>query len=503
VSDTLALARRPGLALPRARLDHLWIALPLAFVFSYLCSMPIVHSDFFYNLANGRLMAEQRGLLTRDILAYAPTKEPFYNQPWLTQLLYYAEFQLGGYPLVLFVHACTVTAAFAVVLLLARDLTGSVRWASAATFLAIVIAAENLSVRPQAYSFLPFALTLLLLSRHAERGWRLWLIPPLMALWVNLHGAFLLGLGLVGLFLLGAALEAFRWPAGLSSLWQAATVRRLALLFLATALAMCANPYGPRIVDYWLLATGDPIARTMDVEWLPTAVNSVIGVLFFASWAPLLGILTLSRQRLRWTEALLLLACAGFGLVAVRNVVWWALVMPPLLARFAARLWPGRQRATAGKELPVLNAALLAALGLVVLVGLPWFRASNPLLAPDLRRYLDARHPVGAVEYLRQSGAAGRLFSRMEWGGYLEWELWPRLVPFLDARVEIRPEQVWRDYFAILGASARWPELLDQYHPDYVLLEYREFPDLARALAASACWREVYRDDLAVIYARR
>ncbi len=494
---------RPGLLGP-IRLDHVWAAIPLVFVFYYACSLPIVHSDFFYNLMNGRLMVEQGALLDRDVLAYAPLRETFYNQPWLTQLAYFAEMRLGGYPLVLFVHACAVTAAFALVFAVARQLSGSVRWAAAATLLSFLVAALNLSVRPQAYSFLPFALILLLLWRYADRGRPLFLVPAVMAIWVNVHGAFLLGFGLVALFLGAAVLEAM-WPwRGTGAIWRSPRVRRLALLLGLTALSMLLNPYGPGIVAYWILATSDPIARSLNLEWRPTALEGPIGVLFFLSWLPIVALLAISRQRLRWTEALLLLAFALFALVSIRNVVWWALVMPPILVGYAARTWPSAKSMNqARREKPALNAVLLGILGIVALLGLPWLRANNPLLAPPLRTYLDAKHPTQAVEFLRREGIQGKLFSRMEWGGYLEWELWPRLQPLVDARIEIRPPQVWLDYFAILDGSARWQALLDRYQVDYVILEYQAYPRLEREISTSAAWREIHRDSLAVVYARR
>jgi hypothetical protein len=223
---------------------------------------------------------------------------------------------------------------------------------------------------------------------------------------------------------------------------------------------------------------------------------------FFASLVPLIALLTLTRARLRWTEGLLLLAFCAFALVSVRNVVWWGLLYPPLLARLALQIVPRPAARPVPREVPALNAALLAIIALILIVGLPWFRATNPLLAPKLRTYLEPTHPTAAVEYMRATGIHGHLFSRMEWGGYLEWEFWPGVTPLVDARVEVRPESVWRDYFAVLGANARWQAILDSYAVDDVLLERAAFPDLVREMAASPRWREAYHDDLAVLYVR-
>ena len=43
-----------------------------------------------------------------------------------------------------------------------------------------------------------------------RRGWMLWLLPPLMLVWVNLHGGFLLGFVLLGIYWCSAAWQWFR-----------------------------------------------------------------------------------------------------------------------------------------------------------------------------------------------------------------------------------------------------------------------------------------------------
>jgi hypothetical protein len=284
-------------------------------------------------------------------------------------------------------------------------------------------------------------------------------------------------------------------------------VRRLALLFGLAAVAMLANPYHLWIVDYWLKATMDATARAYGNEWEPTSLARPAGLLFFLSLVPLGAVALLAaarRVRPTWTDALLL-ACFGlFALISVRNTIWWGLVVPPLAAKYAMLALRRDSVAHHSRvELPLLNLAILSAVLLLVVPTLPWLRASNPFLPPELRGYLDHTHPVGVVDYLRRTGASGRLFARMEWGGYLEWELWPQLQPMLDARLEVRPPEVWQDYFAITDVRPGWQAILDRDRVDYVVLELSAYPELRAAVQGSTRWREVYRDSLAAVYARQ
>jgi hypothetical protein len=146
----------------------------------------------------------------------------------------------------------------------------------------------------------------------------------------------------------------------------------------------------------------------------------------------------------------------------------------------------------------------------LMLLSVPTFRPVNPLLSADLRSgpgggFLSADHPTGAVDYLvhvDHVAGSGRVFARMEWGGYLSWELWPRMSVFLDARIERHRPQVWQDYFAILNAAPGWDALLDGYGADYLLLERSAFPELVRQVDVHSGWRRVYSDTLSVLYVR-
>src|SRR5208283_4618660 len=100
--------------------------------------------------------------------------------------------------------------------------------------LGIWAALPSFSVRPLVFTLLLAALFLFFLRRFIARGrYRdLFALPVLSVLWVNLHGAYILGPALIVLFLVGVAAD---------SLWRlhdAAETRRR-LLGLAVALLAC------------------------------------------------------------------------------------------------------------------------------------------------------------------------------------------------------------------------------------------------------------------------
>jgi hypothetical protein len=500
---------------PLVKLALVWRVLPIAAAFSYAASIPIMHSDLFYTLANGRLMVERGEFpLQGDPFTYAPAVPGAYDQPWLAQLAFFAAERLGGLAGVSLLHALAIAGALSVLVwllgspvvrvspagLLRREGGATPVATAGLALVGLVLAGTNFNIRPQSLAFLPFALCLALVRTTGPR--QRWAIPAMLvvaAVWANVHGSFTLAVVIAGAHAAGSLVELLRRRG--SPVLEAVFRHRLALS-VAALVGSCLNPAGPAVWAYALSVGDNPIVRQNIQEWWPTtALATLTAQLFFASLPLVLAALLVRRKQVRADDLLLLLGLGALAVTTQRAVMWFGLAAPLVVA---ATLDPRRPRVV--REMGWVNGLLLVALSGIMLLSLPTFRAVNPLLAEPLRNgpgggFLSADHPVGAVEYLA-TAPSGRVFSRMEWGGYVSWSLWPHDSVFLDARIERHPPQVWRDYFSILAAEPGWQSLLDEYGADYLLLEQSAFPELVRQADASTEWRRVYSDDLSVLFAR-
>ena len=159
---------------------------------------------------SGRAMVQSTCLIDHDQFTFTVFGEPFQDVNWLSQLMYFGLFRLGGLPLVQVINALVLAGTFALLIELCRRRSGSLFWASlvgAAVFVGIW---HVLTIRPQTFSLLLFVLLLDVLERAQRRPGLLFLPPFLLALWTNLHGAFPAGLMLMGCFFLAAAYQKFR-----------------------------------------------------------------------------------------------------------------------------------------------------------------------------------------------------------------------------------------------------------------------------------------------------
>src|SRR5207253_574427 len=119
---------------------------------------------------------------------------------WLSQLVYYGLYSLGGLELVQFVNSLTLAAAVVLLLRLCRTASGSMRIAGGIGVVVFLGLWQTLLIRPQSYSVLLFVLLYDLLLRAWAKPFLLGLAPPLMALWANVHGGFAVGLLLLLVF---------------------------------------------------------------------------------------------------------------------------------------------------------------------------------------------------------------------------------------------------------------------------------------------------------------
>lgn len=509
-STTGSLRAEPGAApvWSRLTLSRLLVALTLIAVFGMALRAP-VDTDMFWHLRAGEWQVEQRALLRSDVFSHTRAGAPWVNHSWLSQvILYGAHAALGDAGLAL-LTALLATLGMVFVYL---QLEANAMLRAFVTVLAAAAAAIFWSARPQMFSFALSAGVLYLLWLWREKGVdRLWLIPVLMVLWVNLHGGFAIGFMLL---VLALSAELVRWffedvlhagadaAAGSSGAARRGLrpARRLVVIGLASAAAVAANPYGPQMLLYPFRTVGIDALRDYIQEW--SSPNFHAAATWPFAWL-LLGTplaAALSPRRLSWHDTLLFGGMAYAALLASRNIAVFALVAAPILAAHLAdwlaelgvRLHldarPDRLRA-------VLNWALLL---LALLAAAAWGAAE--LAPPRIAEAQRERLPVAATDFLVSERPPGPIFNSYNWGGYLAWEARDYPV-YVDGRTDLYDDVFLREYLAIYLARDGWREGLREGGINTVLVEAGA--PLAVALGGDAEWERAYADDLAVLYVRR
>jgi hypothetical protein len=213
---------------------------------------------------------------------------------------------------------------------------------SGALLLAALGALPALAIaRVQLFSLVCFpALALLLRAESRAPSRRMWLVVPLLAVWSNLHGAALLGLGVTLAYLVVQRARREPWIA-------------LAVAVLSAA-ALCATPAGLRTVAYYHGVLTNAAAQRGVGEWGALSLGSPLDIVLVLTAAVLLFGAWRARPRL-W-EAVVLIVLALLTVTADRDGVWLVMFA---VAPAARRLAPARSLRTLTPIAAVLAVVLL------------------------------------------------------------------------------------------------------------------------------------------------
>ena len=439
---------------------------------------PIVgtETDIWWHLAAGQRFW-QHGLELTDPYSFTEAGHPWVRIDWLFQLLVYPIFQRGGVSALILLRSACLLGGGGLVAFMLRRRSLAERW-----LLALLVASiwsYAIALRPATASFFFTALwvTVLELGRLSKRGF-LWVLPPLMCLWFNLHVASLAGILLLGLYAMGQSLQQRRpdwiW-------WQVLTAS-----FLATMI----NPQGWKTVFYpihFMFVKSpwrDLILEVQPPHWdTPGAWQArlLLGL-------SLLGAAQAWRRRREVTPLLVTLVTGYLMNSAVRHqyqlcpalVPWVALSLPPLL-----------QRATG------VVAALLAVQALTSTLVL-----RLPLSGLVRRESFSER-----LAALTSHGPPGlRVFIDMNAAGYFLYHFDGRQKVFIDSRTDqvyMQPT-ILLDHQEIWTGGERALQLLDQYQIQAVVNNRlaSEGSLLWEKLKQSGDWTCVSSDMVGELYVR-
>lgn len=520
---------RPKEILNSIKIEHLWALTVLVGVFIFVNTHPIRPHDFWWHMAVGREILATGRIPQVDTFSFtmAGTPYPSYQAFWLMEVALYLVYHLGGPAFIVFSHGLVITAAYALLLWLGWRISGNWRAAAGGTLFAAALGLNDWNVRPQAVTFAIAALFLLALHEYRRthrRGW-LAVFPLGMALWVNSHGTFPLGLLLTGLWGMDEGWTALQdsglqWP----TLWRALKIPGLVLTL---SLAACAlSPRGLGTFAYVSGMSGNAIIQNLVTEWAPPTLATLGGQLFFGGLLLSAAVLALSPKRPSPSELLTFLFFGALGIKTSRGILWFGLTLAPVLARHLSEMgewmrervgeWE-RGRGGEGERLPqdmgaaipatqsrianTLNAVLVGLLLLGAVSALPWFKGLWPL-APEKAGIISAETPIAATEALLRERPEGPLFHAMSFGSYLIWEA-PEYPTFVDGRIELFTEEVWLDYIRISAGMPGWEEGLEKYGIRTLMLSSSEQAGLVAAVRESGEWHTLYEDPAAAIFVRQ
>jgi hypothetical protein len=507
-----------------------WFRTPPSFAgFAFLLSvtfvvfniLPLNHTDLWGHLSYGRHIWQTEALPTTEPLMPLSEGISFVDTAWLSQLLGFGAFSLAGKAGLTFLNGLGVALAVGFLVQRIYSRTKSPMLAVTTFFLFMWISWQQLLViRPQLAGLVFFTATFSCLTR---RRWSpvMWAaLPAMFALWANMHGSFMVGLGLLACFTMGRAIDVLRRTGKVKALFGDTRLRRFLLVSQLCAVATLLNPYGLAVYPE-ILTIGQNVNLQDIIEWHPLNLRMFQGQAAAAATLLLFVVYRVSPRRASTGEVL---ALAVFGIAMLwssRLIVWWAPLAAYYFAIHAGAIlskWnsPHPQLAHEESEDADENtgrASLWTLVGCFVLfIGFELSHVGGALMDKAFKRDPSKRlekiavtsmTPVLATKYLRENPPEGLIFNTYEQGDYLLWAGPPGMKVFLNSHAHLVPEHVWADYMGITRMSSGWSAQLDRYGVNTVVLDFRVRENMIRRLSDDEDWRRVYSDAVAAVFKRK
>ncbi len=464
---------------PMRGLLPVWVGAGVYAVFILAGNHLLIDPDTMWQITIGQWIVDHGAVPTTDMYSFTMRGQPWISTQWLAQVAYAEVFAAAGWTGPVVLAAACIAATFALFTrYLARHLSESTTLVFVAAALALTV--PHLLARPHVLA-LPVMMAWvggLVAAADRRAAPSFWLLP-LMALWANLHGGFVLGLALVAPFAVDAV-----WNAD-ARMRKSLTLRWAAFAVVALA-ASCVTPYGwnSLLASRKILELGEALPLIM--EWRPADFSGVgpleVCLLLGFGLALYRGI---SLPPLR---IVLLLGMLHMALSQTRSLETFALLVPLFLAAPLAR-----QIGAADDAKPTVPPLLFAGLAIVLFAGTVAY-ASIVRYEPHTRG-----SPVTAVAELKKLNFS-RVFNDYDFGGYL---IASGVATFIDGRTELYGEKFFVDHNAASGLMK--PEnlfrLLEEYNIEATLLRTQSAATIL--LDHMDGWQKVYTDDIATIHVRR
>lgn len=467
-------------------------------------------TDLGWHLKYGQYFMTHLTPLTANIYSTMMDSYKWVNSSWATDVITYTVFNKFGFYGLTILGALIITVMF---YFLSKAAKLSF-WQQAVIFPVVLNLEEPLfsvSFRGHLLSLLFISILIFLLRKYEDgRKKILFLSLPLFTIWSNLHGEFILGLCIFGLWaglFFARKFIIHNWKIGSQSDKLFTKLKYilkddwkylLILPALSFLLAMI-NPFTTGVYMETFRHFANPLQKYI-VEWLPLDP-------FTTAWYKLVvwGTIIVCFTVYLKTKRLLVknLSIVGVALVLLLLSFWmrryaWAmfLVSIPVIKLFITELKPKSEK----------TAQFFAGLFLIafyiynVNIKIPTLGIAGMNWENYCKWY--ALCSEKSAEFIIKNPPPGKFLTFYNWGGWLIWK-YPQIKPSIDGRMHLwRDEKGYSGFSEYYGYEQNWTDVdKSDYDGVYINLTKPLYFQMVK-LVENKKWEMVYNDNFAAVFYR-
>ncbi|HEY3490325.1 MAG TPA: hypothetical protein VGK27_09420 [Candidatus Deferrimicrobiaceae bacterium] len=509
-------------------------------------------SDYGTHLAIGRQIVQALSIPDKEFLNYPSLGMENPNGEWGFEALLWIVFSLGGQYGHYTVSFLCWAVVFGIFLLLHRAtvLRGANPYiAVAAIFAFSGFLRIRIQPRPEIFTYLFTAATIYLFSEYyfGARKKLIYAFPVMVLVWANMHPTYLMAFGLACAFAGERFLHAL-FKGELDVRFAKEKLLIPAILTILAGLLCGINPHGwdALLVPLNLIsrsnsATGgggsNPVLMSIS-ELTPVRETGFLIYYKAAAWFAVATIfMGLVGRRLYLLDVVLFGIAFKYSWDSARAVSMMGLFLSPgaslqitgfleAVGRWVAPASPLKPKnlkakdkpspPSASKAAPVAEPAPAdtrrslgrsAAMGVIAacLLGFGVLTLSFSFSQLEYGVGLtEHKFSLKAGQFLRQLPIKGNMFNFFDIGGFLDWQLYPGKLTFIDGRTY--NSKIFMDHQMGTGSLPGWDAMFNEHGITYVVLKTMDSSGMVlpiiSTLANAPEWQLIFADGLFVVFAR-
>ncbi|MDD3013155.1 MAG: hypothetical protein PHC34_05580 [Candidatus Gastranaerophilales bacterium] len=468
----------------------------------YCAKFNCIDWDLWARLAVGKIFFLTGTILKHDIFAYTPVKSLWIDHEWGSGVIfYYISHYFGDTGLMLL----KIFFSFIILFIISRIVklqnpktNAHLNIGFYAIVYLLLFSGIGTTVRCQHFTFLFFTLLIYLLERiRRNENKLLFIIPPLMMLWANIHGGFVSGLGLLLIY-------------GIGEFLNKKPCIKYFIVLIPSVLITLINPYG---INYWFyMAQAITMKRTIITEWLPT--NLMGSILSWQRYKLVLLvsaisiIFTLIKNRPKYRELdkvkyLILLVSLYLSLKYIKHQPFLGIAAGCFLYHdFYNIFYTARDYiVSVFGEIGDKFLRFIATVKDVILYTFIFIAGSLLIYSNSLKITVsDKTYPVGSIEFISQNHLSGNLLTVFHWGSYAFWKLYPECLIAYDGRYEeVYPDETVHKIRNFLFYSDKKSyDFIKKYNTDILVLEKNTSSYVT--MLKDKNWKLIFEDKISGVF---
>jgi len=459
-------------------------------------------ADTGYHVRAGEFIIDHLSIPRTDLFSYLTPPLSWTLHEWFAEIIMAQVHRVAGLSGVVIFFSILIALSSYLILELLLKPRSNVLFAAAMALVIALASASNWLARPHIFTFVFLVVWYHLLISYHRLGNRkvLFWMPPVMLLWVNLHGGFVLGFILLAIYFFGTLGQAC-FVSLTENKHCLKKARNLALTIAACVVVSGLNPYGFHTLIFPFRVVQDQFLMDHISEYLSPNFHSTAVKPFELLLLTTLGVFALAQTRLDAIELALVVIFGHMALYSSRHIPLFAIIVGPIVLNHATIIFErldGRflsfaktrinnLQKTDGSTVPYLWPAggilLVTALATIGLV----------------KHEFDPKNvPVKAVEFVKREAIQGNMFNNDEFGDYIIYAAWPEYKVFIDGRTDMYGASHVKEYIKVSQAQPGWQNTLQKYQIGWIFQDVSS--PLSKILLERTDWKLIYSDDVANIF---